>query len=91
MKEIKLDKQYTMTVINTDEYDEQCMGTSTLFEQLSHLITNGDVVEFDEESQQFAIRILAHQITNTINDEGVLQFGYNDGDYIIELTPAEEW
>jgi hypothetical protein len=91
MKEIKLDKQYTRTVINTDEYNEQYMGTSTLFEQLSDLITNGDVAEFDEESQQFAIRILAHQITNTINDEGVLQFGYNDSDYIIELTPAEEW
>lgn len=91
MKEIKLNKQYTMTVtcLVTDELDIN--KVSTLYEHLSELIKSGETCDMDKKTVQYILNILSGRVTATKNDDGYIRLLSQGGDYLIELTPAEEW
>lgn len=91
MKEIKLDKQYTMTVTCMVTDEEDINRTATLYEHLSNLIKSGETCDMDEKTVQTIIDILSRRATAIENEHGIIRFLSQDGDYLIELAPAEEW
>lgn len=91
MKEIKLDKKYTMTVtcLPTDEIDIN--KVSTLYEHLSELIKSGETCNMDKKTVRYILNILSGRVTATKNDDGYIRLLSQGGDYLIELEPTEEW
>lgn len=91
MKEIKLDKQYTMTVTSLVTGELDTNKVSTLHEHLSELVKSGETCYMDKKTVQYIVNILSGRVTATKNDNGYIRLLSHGGDYLIELTPREKW